>query len=297
MKLGSMEAGGTKFVMGVGNEGGGIEDRLVVPTTSPEETVGKAVEFLRGKEIEALGIGSFGPVDLDESSPSYGSITTTPKIAWANFPLLRELKNRLGLPVGFDTDVNAAALGEQAWGAGRGLGSLLYMTVGTGIGVGAVIDGKPLHGMTHPEMGHILVRREDGDAFPGTCPYHRDCLEGLAAGPAIEARRGVKGQDLDDSDAVWELESAYIAQALMDYLLVLSPERMILGGGVMKRTSLFPLVRRKLVGLLAGYVRHRRLDDIDGYVVPPGLGEHSGLKGGFALAFRAAERARTGRRA
>ncbi len=287
MRLGSIEAGGTKFVVGLGNERGEILDRLVVPTTAPGETVGAVADYLRREGVDALGIGSFGPLDLDPASQEYGSITTTPKPGWADYPLFRELVSWLGVPAAIDTDVNAAALGEHAWGVGRGLSSVLYMTVGTGIGVGAVLSGIPLHGMTHPEAGHVTVRRVHGDAFRGSCPYHGDCLEGLASGTAIAARFGAKASELPDEDPFWEIEALYLAQALVDYLLVLSPEIMILGGGVMKRSRLLALVRTEFARLSAGYVRHRRLEDLDAYIVHPGLHEHSGLVGGFALAAEA----------
>ncbi|WP_221567074.1 ROK family protein [Alkalihalobacillus sp. TS-13] len=285
MKYGSIEAGGTKFVCGIGNENGEILEEITIPTTTPEETLSQVVEFFKGKEIEALGIGSFGPVDLNPESPTYGFITTTPKRHWNNADLVGEMKKHFDVPIGFDTDVNAAALGEMEWGAARGLDSCLYMTVGTGIGVGAISEGRIVHGMLHPEMGHIRVRRHEDDAYEGSCPFHGDCLEGLAAGPAIETRWGQKGVELADRPDVWELEAFYIAQALVNYILVLSPKRLILGGGVMKQKHLFPLVRKHVMKLLNGYIQHANiLEKIDEYIVPPGLGDHAGLCGGIALA-------------
>ncbi|MGP4079092.1 ROK family protein [Pseudalkalibacillus sp. R45] len=286
---GSIEAGGTKFVCGIGNENGEILEEITIPTTTPEETLSQVVEFFKGKEIEALGIGSFGPVDLNPDNPTYGFITTTPKKHWSNADLVGEMKKHFDVPIGFDTDVNAAALGEMEWGAARGLDSCLYMTVGTGIGVGAISEGRIVHGMLHPEMGHIRVRRHEEDAYEGGCPFHGDCLEGLAAGPAIEARWGQKGIELADKMEVWELEAFYIAQALVNYILVLSPKRLILGGGVMKQKHLFPLVREQVVKLLNGYIQHENiLEKIDEYIVAPGLGDHAGLCGGIALAKKAA---------
>lgn len=285
MRLGAIEAGGTKFVCGIGNEHGEVIERISIPTTTPEETMGQVIDFFKNKEVDAIGVGSFGPVDLDVSSPTYGFITSTPKKYWNQFDLVGGLKKRFDVPIGFDTDVNAAALGESVWGAAKGLDSCLYMTVGTGIGVGAVAEGKLIHGMLHPEMGHILVRRHEKDAYQGSCPFHGDCLEGMAAGPAIEARWGKKGVDLAADSGVWELEAYYLAQALVNYILVLSPQKIIIGGGVMKQEQLFPLVREHTVKLLNGYIQHENiLKNIDQYIVPPGLGDNAGLCGALALA-------------
>ena len=285
MRLGAIEAGGTKFVCGIGNENGEVIERISIPTTTPEETMGQVIDFFKNKEVDAIGVGSFGPVDLDLSSPTYGFITSTPKKYWNQFDLVGELKKRFDVPIGFDTDVNAAALGESVWGAAKGLDSCLYMTVGTGIGVGAVAEGKLIHGMLHPEMGHILVRRHEKDTYQGSCPFHGDCLEGMAAGPAIEARWGRKGVDLAANSGVWELEAYYLAQALVNYILVLSPQKIIIGGGVMKQEQLFPLVRKHTVKLLNGYIQHENiLKNIDQYIVPPGLGDNAGLCGALALA-------------
>ncbi|WP_028987805.1 ROK family protein [Thermicanus aegyptius] len=284
MLLGGIEAGGTKFVCGIGDENGRVLERISFPTKEPGETLAHVEAFFKEKKIDALGVGSFGPVDLNPSSPTYGSITSTPKLAWRDFPLLKELKKRLSLPIGFDTDVNAAALGEREWGAGRGLDSLLYMTVGTGIGVGAVVEGKLLHGLVHPEMGHMQVRRLPEDSFPGNCPYHGDCLEGMAAGPALEKRWGKKGPELSEVDRVWEWEAYYLGAAIANLILILSPKRIILGGGVMKETRLFPMIRERTRFILNGYVASPALESIDHYIVPPGLGDNAGLCGAFALA-------------
>jgi fructokinase len=284
MIIGAIEAGGTKFVCGIGNEEGIITERVSIPTTTPDETMSKVVSFFKDKQIEALGIGSFGPVDLDMSSPTYGYITSTPKPHWSQFDLIGELKTHFSVPIGFDTDVNAAALGESLWGSARGLDSCLYMTVGTGIGVGALVEGKLIHGLTHPEMGHILVRRHGKDTYSGRCPYHRDCLEGLAAGPAIEERWGKKGIELQDSPEVWEIEAYYLAQAIANYILILSPKKVIVGGGVMKQAQLFPLVREKVKDILGGYIQSEQiLENMDEYIVPPGLGDNAGLAGALGL--------------
>ncbi|MDM5315005.1 ROK family protein [Fictibacillus sp. b24] len=285
MRLGAIEAGGTKFVCGIGTEQGEVIERISIPTTTPEETLGQVIDFFKEKEIDALGVGSFGPVDLDPASSTYGYITSTPKKYWNQFNLVGELKKHFKIPIGFDTDVNAAALGESVWGAAKGLDSCLYMTVGTGIGVGAVAEGKLIHGMLHPEMGHILVRRHEEDGFRGSCPYHDDCLEGMAAGPAIEARWGIKGVELAGESRVWELEAYYLAQALVNYILILSPKKIIIGGGVMKQEQLFPFVREHTIKLLNGYIQHDNIvKNIDQYIVPPGLGDNAGVCGALALA-------------
>ncbi|MEG9295904.1 ROK family protein [Mangrovibacillus sp. Mu-81] len=284
MVIGAIEAGGTKFVCGLGNEDGVISERISIPTTTPEETMAEVVSFFKDKGIEALGVGSFGPVDLEQLSATYGFITSTPKPHWAQFDLVGELKKYFDVPIGFDTDVNAAALGESLWGAAAGLDSCLYMTVGTGIGVGALVEGKLIHGLTHPEMGHIMVRRHGDDTYAGRCPYHGDCLEGLAAGPAIEERWGKKGIELKESPEVWEMEAHYLAQAIANYILILSPKKVIVGGGVMKQDQLFPLVRGKVKEILGGYVQSGQiLEDIDEYIVPPGLGDNAGLAGALGL--------------
>ncbi|KSU60326.1 fructokinase [[Bacillus] enclensis] len=284
MIIGAIEAGGTKFVCGIGNTDGVISERVSIPTTTPEETMAEVVAFFKDKEIEALGVGSFGPVDLDQSSSTYGFITSTPKPHWAQFDLVGELKKHFDVPVGFDTDVNAAALGESLWGAAKGLDSCLYMTVGTGIGVGALAEGKLVHGLTHPEMGHIMVRRHKDDTFAGRCPFHVDCLEGMAAGPAIQDRWGKKGHELEGSPEVWEMEAHYLAQAIANYVLILSPKKVIVGGGVMKQKQLYPLVREKVKEILGGYVQHEQiLERMDEYIVAPGLGDNAGLAGAIGL--------------
>jgi fructokinase len=287
MILGAIEAGGTKFVCGIGNEHGEVLDRVSFPTTTPEETMEKVVAYFKGKDIQAIGLGTFGPADVNKQSDTYGYITSTPKPFWGNYPIVGELQKHFSVPIGFDTDVNAAALGELEWGAALSLDSCLYMTVGTGIGVGAVCEGNLLHGMLHPEMGHLLVRRHEADDYVGNCPYHADCLEGMAAGPALEKRWGKKGLDLTGMPEVWELESYYLAQALVSYILILSPKKIILGGGVMKQEQLFPLIRQKVAKLLNNYIQTKELENLDTYIVPPGLGDNAGLCGALALARRA----------
>jgi fructokinase len=285
MILGAIEAGGTKFVCGIGNENGDIIEKISFPTTTPEETLKLVTDYFKDKQIEALGVGSFGPIDLNTESSTYGFITSTPKKHWKNVNLLGELKKHIDVPMAFDTDVNAAALGEIEWGAAKGLDSCIYMTVGTGIGVGAVTEGKLIHGMLHPEMGHILVKRHEDDTYKGNCPFHGDCLEGMASGPAIENRWGQKGVVLSANPQVWELEAYYLAQALVNYILVLSPKKLILGGGVMQQKQLFPIIIENVVNLLNGYIQHENLlVCIDDYIVPPELGDNAGLCGALALA-------------
>ncbi|RTR33901.1 ROK family protein [Robertmurraya yapensis] len=279
--LGAIEAGGTKFVCAVGDDEGNIVERIQIPTTVPEETMEEVIAFFQKYPVESIGIGSFGPIDVNKESPTYGYITSTPKTAWKNYPFVRAIKDAFDIPVGFNTDVNAAALGEAKLGAAKGLDSCLYITVGTGIGAGAVVQGKLLQGLTHPEMGHILVRRHSEDQYAGKCPYHKDCLEGLAAGPAIEERWGEKGIQLSNREDVWNLEAYYIAQALMQYILILSPKKIILGGGVMKQKQVFTYIHNHLLQLVNGYVELPELSD---YIVSPGLGDNAGITGSLLLA-------------
>ncbi|CAM3501942.1 MULTISPECIES: ROK family protein [Saccharibacillus] len=289
MIIGAIEAGGTKFVCGIGNEHGEILDRVSFPTERPEETTARAAAYFEDKNIEALGVGSFGPLDLDPGSGTYGHVTTTPKPGWANYDLLGHLKKKLNVPAGFDTDVNAAAFGEARWGAARGLDSCVYYTVGTGIGVGVYVGGNRVHGLVHPEGGHVPMRRHPGDDFAGACPYHGDCLEGMAAGPALEKRWGQGGDSLPEDHPAWEIEAHYLAEAVTGAILLLSPKKVILGGGVMHQSQLFPLIRSKVARNLNGYVASSVLDDLDAYIVPPGLGDNAGLAGSLALGIEAAQ--------
>ncbi|HEY2494725.1 MAG TPA: ROK family protein [Paenibacillus sp.] len=283
--LGAIEAGGTKFVCGIGTEGGKVEERISFPTTTPAETMAKVDSFFEGKGVQAIGVGSFGPIDPVKGSATYGYITTTPKPHWSQYDIVGHLSSQFNVPIGFDTDVNGAALGEHLWGAGQGKDSCLYITVGTGIGAGIVVNGELIHGLSHPEMGHILVRRHPEDSYEGFCPYHGDCLEGLAAGPAISKRWGVPAVELSADHPAWQMEAYYLAQALMNYILIVSPEKIIMGGGVMKQPQLFPLIHKELKSLLNGYVQHSALNDnIEQYIVSPQLGDNAGLCGALALA-------------
>jgi len=287
--LGGIEAGGTKFVCGFGT---GPDDLTFArfPTTSPDETLAGVVSFLKEANLEAVGIGSFGPVDLHPDSPTFGYITSTPKDGWTNCDLAGRVRASLGVPVGFETDVNAAALGEARWGAGVGLSNLLYLTVGTGIGGGALVDGRVVHGLVHPEMGHIRVPHELArDPFPGACPFHGDCLEGLASGPAMMRRWGKPPERLPRDHPAWPLEAHYLALAVVNLALTLSPQRIVLGGGVMRQTQMFPMIRVEFTRLLHGYVRHPAVEErIGEYIVGPKLGDRSGILGALALAEQAA---------
>lgn len=288
MKLyGGIEAGGTKFVCAVGTGPDDIRAEIRFPTTTPSETIQRAIQFFREQPepVAAVGIGSFGPVDPDPASPTYGRITSTPKPRWQDTPVRDMVAEALGVPVAFDTDVNAAALGEHRWGAAQDVDSFIYLTVGTGIGGGCMVEGKLLHGLTHPELGHIPIPREPHDRFPGVCPFHGCCLEGLAAGPALKARWGVPAETLPPEHPAWLLEAHYLAQALASYICTLSPQRIILGGGVMQQAHLFPLIRQEVSQLLNGYIQSPAiLSEIDRYIVPPGLGSWAGVLGAIALA-------------
>jgi fructokinase len=296
--LGGIEAGGTKFVCAISESGqdGQILSEARFPTTEPNETIHKAKIFFHEQSkklgpLAALGIASFGPLDPKLDSETYGYITSTPKPGWANFDFVGSIREEFELPIGFDTDVNGAVLGEWRWGAGRGLDSLVYLTIGTGIGGGAITNGRIVHGLLHTEMGHMQIPHDtDRDPFPGICPYHGDCWEGLACGPSIEKRWGQRADTLPVDHPAWKIEADYIALALMNLMLVLSPERIILGGGVMSQKQLFPQIRVRVLGLLNGYLKSKLiLSGIDSMIVPPGLGNQSGVKGAIALAELAAE--------
>lgn len=285
MILGALEAGGTKMVCAIGDENGNVFERISIPTETPAVTVPKMLAFFQDKGIEAMGIACFGPVDLNPGSSTYGYITTTPKLAWANYNIVGAFQDALHVPVGFDTDVNGSELGEATWGAAKDVDSSIYITIGTGVGMGAMVNGKLLHGMLHPEAGHVILQKHPEDHYTCRCPYHTSCLEGLAAGPAIEERWGTKAVKLADRKEVWELEAYYIGQALADYILILSPKRIILGGGVMHQEHLLPLVRQQVLRQLNGYIHTRELiEDIDHYIVLPQLNDNQGVMGCLKLA-------------
>ena len=281
--LGAVEAGGTKFVCAIGTGPEDVRALERFPTTTPEETLGRVIDFFQRypEPIAALGIGSFGPVDPNPASPTYGYITTTPKPGWMHTDVAGTLRRALGIPVAFDTDVNAAALGEHRWGAGRGLHTFVYLTIGTGIGGGVILNGRRHHGHQHPEIGHLFVPRLPDDDRPGCCPFHNDCLEGLASGPALQARWGRPPYELPSDHPAWEQEARYLALGLVNLILTLSPQRLILGGGVMHQMHLFSRIRQYVVHYLNGYVS---LPDLNTFIVPPELGDRAGVLGALALA-------------
>jgi len=298
---GGLEAGGTKFVCMVASGPDAIKAETRIPTTTPEETIGRAAAFFREQSAEtplaAIGVASFGPVDLNPGSPTYGHITTTPKPGWANADILGRLRDALDLPAAFETDVNAAAYGEYRWGAAQGLDAMVYLTIGTGIGAGIIYHGSPVHGLVHPEIGHMLIPHDERyDPFPGSCPYHGDCFEGLASGPALAKRWGQPGETLADDHPAWELEAHHIGQAVTNIILAYSPRRIVLGGGVMQRTQLLPLIREKVQRALNGYVQSPQITgQIKEYIVSPLLGNRAGVLGAVALAMDFSKRRNRGR--
>ncbi|MBC7234232.1 MAG: ROK family protein [Chloroflexi bacterium] len=294
---GGIEGGGTKFVCAVGTAPDDLRAEARFATTTPDETIARAIAFFREQHFEepltAIGIASFGPIDPNPTSPTFGYVTTTPKPGWAHTDFAGAVRRALGVPVGFDTDVNVAALGEHRWGAARGLDTFIYLTVGTGLGGGGMVNGELIHGLMHPEMGHIRVPHDwAADPYPGYCPYHGDCLEGLAAGPALEGRWQVRGEHLPPDHPAWPLEAHYLALGLVNLILPLSPQRIIMGGGVMEQRHLFPLIRVEVQRLLNGYLQIPAITTAAGladYIVPPALGGRSGVLGAIALAERVAQ--------
>ena len=289
MLFGALEAGGTKMVCAIGNELGEIIESLSLPTLAPFETMPKLVNFFKNYKIDSLGIGSFGPLDLNKKSKNYGFITSTPKLAWKDYPLLTVFAEELGVPVELDTDVNAAALAEIKLGAAKGLSSCLYVTIGTGVGGGLIVENNLVHGLVHPEIGHMYLLPHKDDPMPeGACPYHGNCLEGLASGPSIQKRWGISAKDLSAEHKAWKIEAYYLAQMCVNVILTVSPEKIVLGGGVMQQKHIFPLIRQETQRLLASYVAHDDiLNNIDNYIVSPGLDTYSGIKGALLLAKKA----------
>lgn len=283
MLYGSIEAGGTKFVCAIGNERLKIIERVSFPTLSPEETMKVVIDFFNRfrKDLCGIGVGSFGPIDIHEDSLTYGYITSTPKIAWQNFDFVGCLKKEFEIPISWTTDVNAAAYGEYVAGKGRDCSSVVYYTVGTGIGGGAIQNGKFVQGFSHPEMGHVLVRKHEEDSFEGNCPFHSDCLEGLAAGPAIEKRAGKKGQAIALDSSIWKYEAYYLAQCVYNTTLQFSPGVIILGGGVMKQRHLLNRIHQEFRTMLSDYVKIPPLEE---YIVTPRLEDNAGTVGCLAMA-------------
>ncbi|MEO8025705.1 MAG: ROK family protein [Bryobacteraceae bacterium] len=287
MQLGGIETGGTKFVCAVGTEAGEIVARKSIPTESPAKTIAAVAEFFREHpDVGAIGIAAFGPVDLAPASPTYGYITMTPKVAWRNFDIVNAVRKATGVErIAIDTDVNGAAYGEHRWGAARGLETFLYLTVGTGIGGGGMANGRLLHGLAHPEMGHIRIPHDlIRDPFPGSCPSHRDCLEGLASGEAIRQRWNIAGEFLPPEHPAWALEVEYLSLALANFTLTLSPERIVIGGNVMRGLD-WTILREGMRLVLSGYLQIPAiLEQMDTFIVPPVLGGDAGVLGAIALA-------------
>jgi fructokinase len=295
--FGAVEGGGTKFVCAVGYGPDEILARTRIDTRGPNETLAEVADFLAAtswsQPLTAVGVACFGPLELDPQRATYGHTLETPKAGWNDVPIIQPIAERLGVPVALDTDVNAACLAEWLWGAARGCDPCLYLTVGTGIGGGVVVNGQPLRGLMHPEMGHILLPRltwPDGtpDTYAGACRFHSGCLEGLASGPALLGRLGHNAEYAAPEHPIWELEAGYLAAALATFTLVLSPERIVIGGGIAQQEQLLPRVRRRLTEMLNGYVqRAEATTDVERYVVPPRFGQDAGLAGAFALASQA----------
>lgn len=289
---GGIEAGGTKFNCAIGTGPDDIRAEVRFPTTTPDETIGRSIDFFRQfmiktrQRLEGIGIGSFGPLDLNPASADFGKITSTPKAGWTYTNLRKRIEHETATPVAIDTDVNTAALGEGFWGAAVDLRDYIYLTVGTGIGGGLIVQGRPHHGIVHPEMGHMRVPHDrHEDVFDGVCPYHGDCLEGLASGLAIQARTGKSGEQLPAYHPVWELEAAYLASAITNLICVASPQRIIMGGGVMQQEQLFPMIRLKVRQLLNSYIQSPMITETNAdYIVPPKLGQRAGVLGAIALA-------------
>jgi fructokinase len=290
LRWGAMEVGGTKVLCLVGSSPEDIVVQRQIPTVQPAETLASALDFFRqevssGGPLAAIGIASFGPLELRRSHPRYGFITTTPKPGWSDVDLVSPVRRALGVPVGFDTDVNGAALGEGRWGAARAFDTFVYVTVGTGIGAGAVVEGRVIHGLIHPEMGHLSVPRQPGDDFAGVCPFHGDCLEGMVSGAALAARWGCPAEQLEGGQlrAAAQLEAAYLAAGLRNIVYALAPQRIVIGGGVARLRELFPRLRAHLSAALAGYpgLSEHATEE---FVVPAALGPLAGPLGAFVLA-------------
>lgn len=282
MRIGALEAGGTKMVCAVVEEGQ-VTERISLPTRSPAETMPEIIEYFAAQQVEALGVGSFGPLDLDRNSPTWGYITATPKDGWRFYDLAGELQRALDIPVALDTDVNCAALGEARFGSCVGLEDCVYITVGTGIGMGVLCGGRLIHGMQHPELGHIPVAPVFGDNYQGCCPYHGRCLEGMASGSALRGRWGIPAQEMADRPEVWQLEAEYLAQGIVTCILAYAPRRIVLGGGVAHQPQLLPLVRAAVTRQLAGYVSTEAVKDMDSYIVAPALNDNQALLGCYEL--------------
>lgn len=283
MKIAAIEAGGTKFVCAIGDEKGFIYSKKLIKTTNPKETLDQVIEYFKRFDFERMAVGCFGPIDLDKDSDTYGYITNAPKKEWINCNIVGILKEAFKIPVAFNTDVNCAALGEVTLGGAKGVNSCLYITVGTGIGAGAVINGKLLGGMLHPEMGHIIISRREDDDYEGTCIYHKNCLESLASGKAIDYRWNTPAYELPKDHRAWDLEAYYLAQGIVNYILILSPKKIVLGGGVSKQKQLLPLIHKYVKKYLNGYIETEEINNIEEYIVYTGLDDEAGIKGTLVL--------------
>jgi len=293
---GGIEGGGTKFVCAVGTGPEDLRAEVRFPTTTPDETLARAIAFFKEQTqsqgpLAAIGMASFGPIDPRPGSLTYGQVMLTPKPGWSRADIVSTLKSAFDIPIGFDLDVNAAALAEWRWGALQNCDPAVYITIGTGIGGGIMINGRLLHGLLHPEMGHVILPHDRAtDPFPGSCPFHGDCFEGLANGPAMEKRWGQKAETLPPDHPAWALEAHYISLALVDFILTLSPQRIVLGGGVMEQSQLLSLIHSEVKTVLNDYVQSPQvLDLIKDYIVLPGLGRRSGVLGALALAKQATD--------
>jgi len=288
MRIGALEAGGTKMVCAVGDESGSFTDRISIPTETPEVTVPKLIGYFKERNIEALGIGSFGPVDLNKKSPTYGYILNSSKLKWVNYDFLGAFKKEMDIPMGFDTDVNGSCLGEVTYGQAKGLESVIYITVGTGVGVGVYINGGLLHGAAHPEAGHIMMIRHPKDTYEGWCPYHKACLEGMASGSAMKDRWGVPASELGDNEDAWEIEADYLAQAITAFIYTYAPQKIIIGGGVLHSPGLFDRIHEKVLKKNNSYASVHEIEDIKNYIVEPSLNDDQGIMGALALGYMAA---------
>ncbi len=293
--FGAIEAGGTKFICAIGNDHGNIITQAKIETTTPDKTMPQVIDFFHSMQkqypLQAIGCGSFGPIDPNKLSSTYGYITHTPKLAWQHYNIVKTLNTQLKLTIGFDTDVNAALLGEYHWGAAQGLSDCIYLTIGTGIGGGAIINHQLYHGSSHPEMGHIFIPPHlHKDHFAGICPYHQHCLEGLASGSALKARWQVNSAvELPAEHPAWDLQAEYLAYAAHNFMMSFMPQKIILGGGVMKQTHLFNKIHQKLKQITNGYLSQQHINTIDQIIVPVGLANNAGVMGAIALAKTAAQ--------
>jgi fructokinase len=285
-----VETGGSWCVCALGRSPDDLLALERFPTGPPQATIERILSFFTNPDRprpHAVGIGAFGPLELDECSPHWGQVlATTPKPGWAGAAIGSVLRDGLGIPVALDTDVGAAALGELRWGAGRAAASISYLTIGTGIGAGIVRGGRPQRGLLHPEAGHLRIPHDrERDPFGGACPFHGDCWEGLASGAALRARWGCDPASLPDDHAAWPLEAEYLAAGIVALVMIAAPHRVIVGGGVMRRERLLARTRSELRRLLAGYPDRPELaGDLRDYLVGPQLGDRSGVLGALALA-------------